>query len=592
MARRSGSDGAPRPRRSSPGGGRARQARATNPCAVSSRACGWSRAIDDADAVVDGTIWLINLLARSGCASPRPSRLVGSRSTRSRRLGGRHWSLLHGSDGRRRPAHLGRFEEARDLLRQALAIRCVGVPGVATRLVATRLACRTGDTDGGATTPRPSPRGDGPRFGGLVGGLIGTRGRAAPRRGRPARGVGLDLRNGSTATGIRRTSRASRSCGPARALADLGRTARDADDAARRAQGCRPSSRPGRSGWRLSPHRVDRSSVQRPGGARAHRGRDRPLSRDADETELWQRAVAVCRRPASGGTRPCALVRLIETHVRRGPPGRCSPPWSARPHRHAVDMGAGPLPERSEQLARVSRVSLVEPSRVPRAPGPARSIRASSLDGPGARGSRASRRGTHQRRDRPRPGDQRQDGQRARLQHPAQDGYVEPGRGRRLGGETDLTASYTPDGSETTILVTGSGRSRQRDSAECRRRLRSRRTSPTRARSTGQRFAGRGDRRRREGSEKGEREKEGANDAVHENSPVVGFWVAHHARPRECPSTSGGPPQIPVVTPLRFRHPCRTPSGRGRVVADRSPDDARGRCRRTRRPTARWRTCR
>jgi DNA-binding NarL/FixJ family response regulator len=89
---------------------------------------------------------------------------------------------------------------------------------------------------------------------------------------------------------------------------------------------------------------------------------------DDDEAELWQHAVDVCHEVWFRWEEAGALVRLIEAEVRRRAPRAVLAPLVRLVHQYALEMGAGPLLERSEQLARVSRVSLVEPFAARNAP--------------------------------------------------------------------------------------------------------------------------------------------------------------------------------------------------------------------------------
>ncbi|MEO5708250.1 MAG: AAA family ATPase [Nocardioidaceae bacterium] len=314
-----------------------------------------ARATNDVDAMVEGTIWLVNVLDDRLCVAEaaEAGRLAFDES---QRLGGVHWSYFVAAMAANDLLVLGRFEEARDLLRRALAIRCVGVPGAATRLVATRLALRTGDLDGARQHVERALEVAEPGFGGLVTCLIGTVAELLLAEGDPSAALAwieqrVDGRRGEDVSTVALLW-------AARALADVAATARDTDDAAGERGAIRAVGE-----WeaRLVPGGISGGGIRNV-LTRAEIARCRG---DSDEKDHWLRAVDVCRELGFRWEEGCALVLLIDASVRRRAPRATLAPLVRRLHQHAADMGARPMLERSEQLARASRVVLTEPPAVP-----------------------------------------------------------------------------------------------------------------------------------------------------------------------------------------------------------------------------------
>jgi DNA-binding CsgD family transcriptional regulator/tetratricopeptide (TPR) repeat protein len=326
------------------------------------------RGIGDADAIADGTIWLINALEGQLRVSEavEAGRLAFDES---RRLGAVHWSYFVAAMAAQSLLALGRFDEARDLLREALAIRCVGAPGALTRLVASQLAVRTGDREAARRHLDRALEVMDPGFGGLVGNGICSVAELRLAEGDPAAALAWieervdgrqDPQNADVAV-----------LWAVRALADLAGTARDTDDSAAERRTVSQVA-----AWEAllaagTSTGSTGSSAERPNLVltRAEIARCRG---DADEKERWERAVAVCGKAGFRWDEAGALARLIETNVRLRAPRAVLAPSVRRLHRLAADMGAGPLREQSEQLARISRVSLAEPPAIPEQPGASR----------------------------------------------------------------------------------------------------------------------------------------------------------------------------------------------------------------------------
>ena len=104
-----------------------------------------ARGCGDAKEVVLGAIRLMNFFELD--EQGQRAELGQGAVNEAIRLGDLHWCHYVAAMTAEEMIHLGRFEDARGLLREALAMRCVGIPGATSRLVAGTLAARTGELE-------------------------------------------------------------------------------------------------------------------------------------------------------------------------------------------------------------------------------------------------------------------------------------------------------------------------------------------------------------------------------------------------------------------------------------------------------------
>ena len=123
---------------------------------------------------------------------------------------------------------------------------------------------------------------------------------------------------------------------------------------------------------------------------------------DPDEMERWERVIRVCRSTGIRWEEACALRRLAEAAIRRNASRQLIAATLRRLHELATDMGAHPLREQAERLARVARVNLDHPQVIPAQTVPPfrRDPAGGRSHGPRARDPRPSGRGAHQHGDR------------------------------------------------------------------------------------------------------------------------------------------------------------------------------------------------
>ena len=167
--------------------------------------------------------------------------------------------------------------------------------------------------------------------------------------------------------------------------------------------------------------------------ARAEAGRLRhALDAAAPDPAAWERAAAAFAALAQPWPAAYAGFRAAEAHVQAGDRAAATEPLRAARERAAA-MGAEPLLDEIDALARRARIALGEPDRAAEPDsggrrGPGRAARPHAAR---ARGAAAGRRGAHEPRDRGRAVHEREDRQRARLADPRQ---ARRGRPRRGGG--------------------------------------------------------------------------------------------------------------------------------------------------------------
>ena len=204
----------------------------------------------------------------------------------------------------------------------------------------------------------------------------------------------------------------------------------------------RAARRPRRPGAGPGPVRGRPTASSPPPSTRGPRATDTPAT--------WLAAVTAWRRRCRAVPAVLRAAPAGRGAHRGGRPGRPRPAPSGSRTRLARRLGAAPIAAEAEALARRARLSL--PQEPAALAGGGRRARPAAGGGPrraGHRGEARRRagplrphrpraRGPHPGRRRPvQPGDrpgavhQREDRQRARLQHPRQAGRQRPGRGRR-----------------------------------------------------------------------------------------------------------------------------------------------------------------
>jgi DNA-binding CsgD family transcriptional regulator len=320
-----------------------------------------ARRCGDAKEVVVGTIWLMNLLSNDLELSEGADLGKGA-VDEAIRLGDLHWCYFVASMTAETMMLLGRFEDAKGLLREALAVRCVGVPGAASRLAAGKLAIRTGELEIARSHLDRALEVVETDFPGLHGHISETVAELRIAKGDPAGACEFVRTRAFEFDG---SVDGEELVWLARALADIAQLARDSGDAAgeRTAQdevelwrGLTGATTPELVDPEEPADRLLRFVI----AAEVARCRN-----DPGEMECWELVIRVCRACGDRWEEACALRRLAEAAIRRNASRHLIATTLRRLHELATDMGAHPLREQAERLARVARVDLNHPLLIP-----------------------------------------------------------------------------------------------------------------------------------------------------------------------------------------------------------------------------------
>jgi DNA-binding CsgD family transcriptional regulator/tetratricopeptide (TPR) repeat protein len=254
----------------------------------------------------------------------------------------------------------GRWQECDDLLKAALAARCHGIAGAAVRLTAASLAVRRGRV--------PEARQHFDRARELISTtFIGIRAALAiggsdvlAAEGKPQEALDW-LRSRLTLTGAARSEEDDLLLMPyVRTAAELAVAARDAGDSDGVAAAVAAAEEVA-NGWpwesfTTGPDGVFHLMNQRLVQAELARCRD-----DPDQVERWQRAAEACDAADVPWYRAISQWRCVEAAVAVGRPPVSVGALLRSAHRSALELGAKPLQDEVESLARRSRISLQDP---------------------------------------------------------------------------------------------------------------------------------------------------------------------------------------------------------------------------------------
>ncbi|TCC63104.1 hypothetical protein E0H73_11575 [Kribbella pittospori] len=306
----------------------------------------------------DATIWRLNALAELS----RYDEFLAEGLTAYRQLidGGAgkscHFLLFMLTDGL---LDNGRWDEARAMIRTALAARCGGISGAGVRLAATLLAVRSGQVAEARLHLERAEELVPSSFPGLQEGfkLCGAATLLADGKPRDA----LDWLKRCVPTG----DQAAEDLGDdvlvayAQVAAELARTARDHQDPAEVAEAIATLDEV-LAGWPTEPFSAGTPA------ATMHRAlfeaeRERCRA-GGDQPDRWLDAAAACRETGNVWGEAQALFRFVESGLGEGRPASTLSDSLRAAYRPAVQMGAMPLRRDIEGLAVRSRISLAEPA--------------------------------------------------------------------------------------------------------------------------------------------------------------------------------------------------------------------------------------
>jgi DNA-binding CsgD family transcriptional regulator len=316
-----------------------------------------ARRIGDAERMTDAAIWQVNQLI----ALDRPREALDvARATADEgtALGSVAWSHFLRGMAASLALELGEWAESRRLLREALALRPVAIPGAIVHLVAARLAALTGDVaEARAHLDRALdlvPE----FFAGLRYEMAQAHLVVLIAEGEPGRALDWLAEQLRTAPPADARDRSEFLAQVARAAADAAGAAWDRGDPGAAAEAglrldalvsdaCASESLP-----ETTPAHLHQLAL-----FRAERARCR---REAGEQQCWAAAAATADPAEQPWNRAYALYREAQAASRtRAPRSRLAEPLREA-HRIAERLGAHPLLAEIEQLATSARVSLAE----------------------------------------------------------------------------------------------------------------------------------------------------------------------------------------------------------------------------------------
>lgn len=265
----------------------------------------------------------------------------------------------------------GRWNECRELLRTALAARCVGIAGAAIRLTAATLAVRCG------SLPEARQHFDRARelisddFLGVRAALAEGGAEVLVAEGKPLQALHWLDNKLSRPGGVPRDDDDDLLVPYANAAAEAARMARDAGDPAAAGEvvamlGEVVSDWPWEPFTTVRPDAAVQSMNQSLFLAEVARCRD-----DPDQPGRWRVAIEACEAANAPWHQAVAQCRCAEATVAAGQPAVSVSELMRRAHHTAAELGAEPLQDSVAALARRTRISLREPAAVA-APGQSR----------------------------------------------------------------------------------------------------------------------------------------------------------------------------------------------------------------------------
>ena len=313
--------------------------------------------------VTHATIWRVNLLHELGRISDAATaaREVFEQGLRG---GDLNWGYFLAGMAAAELLYLGRWDECRDLLREALAARRGGIPGALVRLTAAQLAVRTGDRAQARQHLDRALELVSVDFPGLRGSIAEVGAEVLLAEGDPAGALDWVLTLMELEVNLDPDDAAEMLVWVAAAAADIAQAARDSGDRAGAAHAvtaledlvatfpvepCSPEN----------AEDVVRRLRQALLTAEVARCRG-----DAGQAALWEQSVERSRAAQARWDEATSLWRWAQAAVA----GRAARAQVGRilrqAHALATELGAVPLLGQVESLARLAKVGLVEPVRV------------------------------------------------------------------------------------------------------------------------------------------------------------------------------------------------------------------------------------
>jgi DNA-binding CsgD family transcriptional regulator len=322
-----------------------------------------ARICDDSLLVEDAAMWRVGRLRLLGRISD--SIEVAHQAFRDvLAAGSLQWGYYLAAQAADGMLQLGRWQECRELLRTALAARCGGIPGAAVRLSAARLAVRSGHlTEAKGHLARVLELVS-PTYPILVRQLGEVTAEVLAACGEPMRA--LEGLHGRVVA-----PHAEAALHRDETLAILGHIAAEAAVAARDLDDASGARRAATlleeviDNWPEEPFAGRRRDVVNQAAFRALFAAEAArCRRDVGQVELWRRAIEKCDLAGWPWEKAVSRLRCAEALVADGSSGSAVNDLLRPAHATAEELGALPLRDQVESLARIIRVPLRQPTPI------------------------------------------------------------------------------------------------------------------------------------------------------------------------------------------------------------------------------------
>ncbi|WP_132298253.1 AAA family ATPase [Kribbella sp. VKM Ac-2568] len=339
---------------------------ASNPLADTEEAVRLARSCGSTDWLEEAAIWQVRCLKHLGRVNEATA--VAQEAFQEVLAAGSEWAYFLASHAAEGLLWQGRWNDCRELLRTALAARCGGIAGASVRLTAAQLAARSGRIAEAKLHLDRALNLISEDFAGLRGDLTLAGAEVFLASGEPQKALRWLKRRIVVPNAARPHYSEDILVEFAHAAAETARAARDAGDADGVAQAVATlddliAKWPAESFTAERPDAVDVAMFKALFDAEVARCRGQ-----TGQADLWRHAIEACHTAGVPWEEAVSRLRRAEAMLAAGSRGSAVSDLLRQAHLTAVELGAQPLQEEVESLARMARVSLREPVSMPSMP--------------------------------------------------------------------------------------------------------------------------------------------------------------------------------------------------------------------------------